>query len=103
MKTWAGKGDFKYNGSVDSGTTITYGSKQSRVSVTADDYSLLRQSFLNQTVHIGTSRDNRPRGSLGQWLEQNVTRTAIASYVGPILIAEGYAKKVGDHKIRIIR
>jgi hypothetical protein len=30
---------------------------------------------------------------MGDWLQQNVSRTAIASYVGAILIDEGYATK----------
>ena len=32
-----------------------------------------------------------------------VTRTAIASYVGPILILEGFARREGAHDICIIR
>ena len=32
-------------------------------------------------------------GSVGEWLQNNVTKTAIASYVGAILIHEGYAVK----------
>jgi len=30
---------------------------------------------------------------LGDWLQNNVTPTAVASHVGSILIEEGYAKK----------
>ena len=102
METWAGRSEFKYTGSVERGTEIIYG-QGNRITVSAETYGLLRQNFLNQTVQIGTSRDNPPRGSLGSWLQQNVTLTAIASYVGPILIEEGFANKVSDHEIRVIR
>jgi len=32
--------------------------------------------------------------ALGEWLQVNVTQTAIASYVAPILVNEGYAHRV---------
>jgi hypothetical protein len=45
-------------------------------------------------VPIGTSRTKPPKSSLGFWLQQNdVTKTAIASYIGPLLIALGYADR----------
>ncbi len=44
-----------------------------------------------------------PKGSLGEWLQTNVTRSAIACYVASILVIEGYAKRVGIHDIYIIR
>lgn len=64
--------------------------------VTAEQYTRLLHHFRGRTVSIGTSRDNPPIGSVGRWLQGNVTRTAIASYVGPILVAEGYAEKIGS-------
>ena len=102
METWAGRSEFEYTGSVERGTEIIYG-QGNRITVSAETYRLLRRSFLNQTVQIGTSRDKPPKGSLGSWLQQQVTPTAIASYVGPILIEEGFADKVSDHEIRVIR
>ena len=100
LQTWAGRSTFQYTGSVQTGTTITYG-KGFRVKVSGSDYSRLIRSFSRSTVEIGTSRTNPPAGSLGNWLQTNVIKTAIASYVGPILINEGYAEKVGKSKIRI--
>jgi hypothetical protein len=61
----------------------------------------LLNHFIGQTVSVGTSRTNPPSGSLGSWLNQVVTQTAIASYVAPILIHEGYAERISDHEIRI--
>jgi hypothetical protein len=43
----------------------------------------------------GTSRDKPPDGSLGLWLQTHVTKVATASYIGAILINEGYAVKEG--------
>ena len=54
-------------------------------------FSELLNFFKGREVNMGTSMDAAPLGSVGKWLQQNVTRTAIASYVGPILLSEGYA------------
>ena len=99
-KTWAGRSEFKYTGSVETGTEITYG-KGFKVRVSAQQYNRLRKNFINDVVSVGTTRTDPPKGSLGSWLQENVTRTAIASYVAPILIIEGYADYEGKHNIRI--
>lgn len=101
MKTWAGRGaDFSYTGSVAQGTEITYGSNKNRARVTAEQYRALIQHFKGNTVEIGTSHDNPPGGSVGKWIQENVTKTQISSYVGPILISEGYALRIGGSQIR---
>ena len=92
LKTWAGRSEFKYEGSVDMGTTITFGNGN-RAKITADQYNALLNHFRGRTVDIGTSRTAPPRDSVGKWLQENVTKVATASYVGPILIHEGYAIK----------
>lgn len=92
LPTWAGRSEFKYDGSIESGTTIYYGSGFS-IRISASQYSAILQNFKGKTVNIGTSRDRAPLGSVGDWLQKNVTPTATASYVGAILIEEGYAIK----------
>lgn len=93
--------EVKYSGSVKEGTTISYGSGYGySQQISAQQYASLLNHFNGQIVNIGTSRTNPPSGSVGEWLMQNVTRTAMASYVGPILIEEGYAEKVGGAFIR---
>lgn len=101
LLTWAGKSKFSYSGSVAQGTTITYGSGF-LITLSAFQYNALLNHFRGRTVDIGTSHDNPPRGSVGEWLQSHVTKTGIASYVGPILIAEGYAEKAGGPRIRFI-
>ena len=101
LPTWAGRSQFKYSGSVSQGTKITFGSGFS-VTIKADQYSDLLSHFKGKTVDIGTIFTNPPRGSLGEWLQQNVTKTAIASYIGPILIYEKYAVKIGGSQIKFI-
>jgi hypothetical protein len=100
LATWAGRSSFEYSGSVKAGTTIKYG-KGSTIEVSAADYSRLLTVFSGSMVEIGTSRTSPPAGSLGRWLQNNVTKTAIASYVGPILINEGYADKTRASQIRL--
>ena len=93
LPTWAGRSEFQYEGSIATGTTIYYGSGFSIV-VSANQYSALLQHFKGQSPNIGTSRDRAPAGSVGAWLQKNVTPTAIASYVGAILVNEGYAARM---------
>lgn len=102
LPTWKEKSTFRYTGSVENGTKIFYG-KEGKVFISATQYAKLLNHFRGHTVDIGTSRDNRPRGSVGEWLQQSkVTKPAIASYVGPILITERYAEKAGGSKIRFL-
>jgi len=98
LPTWARRSKFSYSGSVAEGTTITYG-REFSLTISPSQYNALLNHFRGQTVDIGTSRDNPPRGSVGEWLQSNVTKTAIASYVGPILISEGYAEDAGGSRI----
>jgi hypothetical protein len=100
LRTWAGESQFSYNGSVKAGTEIYYGKRPYRIAVSSAKYHELLKHFSKNSVNIGTSKTNPPRGSVGEWLQKNVTKTAIASYVGPILIHEGYAEKVDRSEIR---
>jgi hypothetical protein len=90
LQTWAKRRQFTYTGSVPTGTEIQYGNG-SKATVSDQQYLLLLTHFSKKEVPIGTSRSDPPKGSLGRWLRANVTPTAIASYVGPILVWEGYA------------
>jgi hypothetical protein len=101
LRTWAGKSQFTYSGSVTRGTKINYGSGFS-TTISASQYSELLSHFKGKTVDIGTSFTNPPPGSVGAWLQENVTKTATASYVGAILISENLAEKIGGSKIRFI-
>jgi hypothetical protein len=98
--TWGGRSSFEYTGTVETGTVITYG-QGFKVRVSAEQYSLLRTHFRSCVVPAGTSRTGPPRDSLGAWLQANVTRTAISSYVAAILVREGYAERVGRSEIRV--
>ncbi len=101
LKTWGGRSQFSYTGSVENGTSINFGTKNS-VKITAIQFSALRKHFLNRIVPVGTSRTDPPADSIGRWLQDNVTKTAIASYVAPILVNENFAKREGN-KICITR
>lgn len=102
IPTWGGKSNFRYSGSVIDGTTIIYG-RGYGIQVTSEQYDKLRKEFIGKIVNIGTSRTNTPEGSMGAWLRQNVTKTAIASYVGQILVRENFAERIGAHEIKITR
>jgi hypothetical protein len=92
LPTWRGKSKFRYSGCVTTGTEIHYGTN-SKITVTKDDYSALLKTFAGQEVPIGTSRTPSSPNSVGAWLIAHVSPTALASYVGPILVDEKYAKR----------
>jgi hypothetical protein len=96
LPTWTGKSHFKYEGSVGKGTQIWFGKNEHPVTVSASQYAKLLAHFKGQEVPVGTSRDKPQPGSLGEWLQENVTATAIASYVAPILVKERYVLRATD-------
>lgn len=102
IATWGGKSTFEYNGCVETGTEIFFGTNQ-RATITAQQWQLLRSHFLGRVVEIGTSRDNPPRGSIGEWSLQNISAQALMSYVGVILVRECYAVRENDTQIRVVR
>jgi hypothetical protein len=57
---------------------------------------------MGRIVPRGTSRTELPPDSIGAGLRENVTQAAIASYVGPILVLEGYARRIRKFEIYII-
>jgi hypothetical protein len=101
LNTWAGRSTFTYDGSVELGTIIKYGQGfKYKITITEAQYNDLINHFRGQTAQAGTSLTNPPRFSVGQWLQANITKSAISSYVCAILIAERYAKKVSSTEIR---
>lgn len=101
LRTWSGRSQFSYTGSVAGGVTIRYGANR-QAAVTAAEFASLIRAFAGRHVDVGTSRTTAPPFSMGAWLQQNVRRTAIASYVGPILVAEGRATRLpgNSHQIQ---
>jgi hypothetical protein len=96
LKTWGGGSTFSYKGNVATGTEITFGESNTVVRITKEQFEQLLTAFRGKSVKAGTSRDMAPAGSLGHWLQQNITPRATASYVGAILVDEGYAEKEGS-------
>lgn len=90
LATWAGKSKFQYKGSVEQGVIICYG-KGHYIKVRPGQFANMLERYGGNAIKVGTSRTQPPRDSLGSWLMENVTKTAIASYVAPILVAEGLA------------
>ncbi len=100
LQTWAGNAEFNYYGSVVAGTIIPIYGYQ-RVIISASHYESLLDLFRGCTVDLGASF--KPSGgSIGEWLRSNVTKTKIAAQVGAILVAEGYAERVGQSGIKIL-
>lgn len=97
IKTWSNSNTyFEYEGSVETGTKIYYGTNFANKSlVSKQQYQLLINEFKGKNVPMGTSHSSPQSGSVGEWLTANVKGPSIGSYVGAILVNEGYAKKNG--------
>jgi hypothetical protein len=57
--TWGGRSTFNHVGSVETGTQITYGQGHT-IEVSAQQYSALRQNFLNRVVPAAHRGPRRP-------------------------------------------
>jgi hypothetical protein len=101
LPTWAERSTFTYSGSVKEGTRLFVGKSKQELFIDKKSYAMLLEEFNERTVSVGTSRTNPPKHSLGEWLNQHVTKVAVASYVSRILIHEGFGEKVDRSLIKI--
>jgi hypothetical protein len=101
LKTKARGVPFSYEKTVHGDVHIEFG-RGRKVMVAAADWRRLIQQFRGRQVQLGTSRDRPPPGSVGEWLQQNVTPVAIASYVGPILVHEACATWVDRSTLQFV-
>jgi hypothetical protein len=92
LKTWAKGKSFDYEIDRQGDVLIKYGSGF-HAAITAEELRQLIANFNRKNALFGTSRDRAPEGSLGDWLQHKVTKVAIASYLGPILVNEGLAQR----------
>jgi hypothetical protein len=87
-----GEERFRYEGSVVTGTTIHYGEDfRWTATIHSSAYTRLLKHFSGKEVQVGTSKDNPPAGSVGEWVKANINRSGLMSYIGAILVEEGYA------------
>lgn len=93
MKTIVKK-TFKYKYISNGDKEIFFGRSSAPVKLSDEQYTRLLDTFKGRTVTIGTSRTNPPKDSLGEWLMDNITKTAIAAYIVPIPLLEGDASLV---------
>ncbi|WP_061809008.1 hypothetical protein [Rossellomorea vietnamensis] len=101
LKTIVQKKPFKYKTLANGDKEIYLGKFNTLVKLRNEQYMNLLHTFKGQTVTIGASRTNPPGGSLGEWLMKHITKTAIASYIVPILLMDGYASLATERgKIR---
>lgn len=99
LQTIARKSPFKYEGSIADGIILYFGNGR-KETVTKKHCQLLLEKFDGKIVNVGRSFKNPPPNSLGEWLLQNVSKRAIASYMAPVLVEEGYATWVGSKEIQ---
>ena len=92
VRTVGGGAEFRYRGSTDTVTVIRYSAEDLELRLTSADYSRIWERFRGREVKVGTSQ-SPPNDSLGAFLRDEITHCGAASYVGRILLDEGYAWK----------
>lgn len=91
LKTWAGRKDFEYSGSVEDGTELYIGESGDKIRVTSETYNNIILNFSGQTIEVGSVQDSTSKpGTLDEWLKVNVTGIMISTYVASILKHEKY-------------
>lgn len=115
LKTWAGRSDFQYAGSVASGTSFQWHDHSAKSGwskpwpITPGQYRELLSCFSGQEVRVGGTYASAPRpGTLEAWLRSRSFQwgSYATSYICSILIAEGYARhsaKIGYIKFHLYR
>lgn len=105
LPTWGGGEErFEYTGSVAGGTTIRYGEAfKWTATISAAHYKSILQKFGGKEIRIGTSKDKPPAGSVGEWVKEHINRSGLMSYVGAVLVEEGFAVKPKRGWIRFHR
>jgi hypothetical protein len=94
LHTWSGDSEFQYEGTVPKGITIYCGKAFSRqYSLTSSQLRQALEEFSGREVKIGTHRTAPPPGSIGDWIMNRFNRGGIMSYLGPILIQDGFAER----------
>jgi hypothetical protein len=99
LQTIPRKRIFRYEGSFATGITLYFGTGRKEI-IEQRECQLLIKKFRTQKVAVGRSFNNPPPDSLGEWLLENVTKRAIASYVAPILVEEGYARWIDSKELQ---
>lgn len=100
LAAWGKRGRFSYLGSPEVGTKLLMG-RNKDFTVRAEQYAALLDRFRGRDVLIGASR-NPPRDSLGAWLRSHVGGDVLVAYVGPVLVHEGYAERIGETHLRFL-
>jgi len=84
---------FRYDGNVNSGTTLAF--RSGEISISHELYKAVLKHFSGQTVRGGFSMTNPPLGGFGEWIERNSSQYGRSltprhgSFVAAILVHEG--------------
>jgi hypothetical protein len=94
LPTWSGRKRFRYTGSVKTGVAVECG-KDFAHSYSLDRFQLkeVLMRFSGREVKVGTHRTNPPDGSIGDWIRVEYKLGGFMSYLGPILLEEGFAER----------
>jgi hypothetical protein len=101
LKTWGGKSEFQFNGSVQEGTWIRWNdnakpdgfSKEELVK--PEQYQSSLATFAGQELALGNYRNPAPR-TLEAWLKEQKWGGGLARHLGTILVEEGYANQAAQ-------
>lgn len=88
---------------IDLGYQFVVGKSNSKLFLPESFIAEIETDMEGEELKIGASRDNPPKGSLGERLNSKVCTTAMASYVAPLLVHLGVAVVLENDNKRTIR
>lgn len=101
-RTFGGRKTFRVSGHVETGADIWPGEMRYPISFSKSKFNeLLAHGRSCGEMRLGASFGGPESGSLGEWIQANLpTKLNPASYVGGLLIEEGYAERARAGVIR---
>lgn len=98
LRTFSRGVDFKVCPTI-LGYQLHFGGSSGNATFSLATLQSLALDFAGKRVAIGASRTSPPEGSLGEYLQKNVSKTALSSYVAPLLVYLGLANRDGDYHL----
>ena len=78
---------------------VKVGNKNKKI-VSSNTYKELMSQYKGQTLTVGSSFNNPQVGTLEYWLQSNVTKVSISTYVASILEHQKVAVRVNKKQLK---
>lgn len=98
LKTWGGRSNFKYKGNINTGIELIFGNNN-RFFIRPEKISKLLEELKGKTIQVGSAFKDPKKDTLEYWLQNNVTKTSISTYLASVLVNEKIVQKNNDNNL----